>query len=98
MDREGDETGITWKIILLCIGMTFAYFLLYPVFVLGVLLIILYVVGKIFYPMYKRSVTPEGKRINHHMLRGYMNEKYGKEEGKHIYKQFIDTLRRRGYY
>ena len=98
MDREGGKTGIGLKILLLVVGMALAYFLLYPLFILGILLIILYIIFGIIKPQIRRSMTPKGMRINHRMLKGYMTEKYGEHEGKHLYKQFVDTLRRRGYY
>jgi hypothetical protein len=50
------------------------------------------------YPSVKKSMTPEGKRIKHKELRGYLKQKYGEDEGKGMYKDFVKTLRKRGFY
>jgi hypothetical protein len=68
------------------------------VFILGCILIIVYIIMKVVYPPIKKSMTPEGKRIKHKELRGYLKQKYGDDEGKGIYKDFVKMLRRRGYY
>jgi hypothetical protein len=90
--------GIIFKLILLVGGLLFLYFLFNPFFYLALLLLILWFLYKFLMPLYRKSVTPQGKRINHKMLRGYMTEKYGKDEGVKIYKDFVRNLRNKGYY
>jgi hypothetical protein len=61
-------------------------------------LAVIYFIFKIFYPVIKRHQTPKGKRIKHRMLKGYLRQKYGKDDGKSIYKKMVDSMRKRGYY
>jgi hypothetical protein len=97
MVREGNQTGIIGKLILLIIAFLLTYFLAYPLFILMWVIIILYIVYRFAYKPIKRLTTPKGMRIKHKMLKGYFTQKYG-DEGTQMYKETVKTLRKRGYY
>jgi hypothetical protein len=80
---------------LIGIFMAVTYFVFMPLFALALLILILYIVWRI-YDFIQRMRTPHGKRIKHTLLRGYLSEKYGRDGGN-VYKDMVKELKKHGY-
>ncbi len=98
MAWEGDKTGIVLKLFIIGIILIITYLLIMPLFILSMFIIFIYFFYKIGYPIIRKHSTPSGRRIKHKELKGYIEQKYGKEGGKDVYKEVVDVLRRKGYY
>jgi len=72
------------------------YYLFPQLFILGMLLVVIYIAYRITKKIRYWSI-PRGRRIKHGMLKGYMQEKYGKDEGVRCYKETVKELNRKGY-
>ena len=82
-----------WMIILSIIGMAVLFIFLSWLF--WVILILFFV--SIGYRLYKKWSIPRGHHINHGLLRGYLSETYGDQEGGKLYKRLVRELNRKGY-
>jgi hypothetical protein len=81
------------KIIAFLIICGFLYIFFNVWFYVFVILIMLYVA----YKFIRRAMTPKGHRIKHKALRGYLTQKYGRRDGKSMYREFVSSLRKKGY-
>ena len=81
------------KLILLGLLLSIIYLFYPPLSFLIIFLIAIYVIYKIV----RRLTIPEGHRIRHKALRGFLKQKYGKGEGMSLYKEMVSELRQRGY-
>jgi len=81
------------RYILLFIIMIILYFVFEPLAWLIGLLFVFY----ICYRIYRRLTIPEGHRIRHKALRGFLKQKYGKGEGMSLYREIVHELRGKGY-
>jgi len=81
------------KFILLGIVLSVMYFFIPEL----VIIIIIFIVIYIIYRIARRKMIPEGHRIRHKALRGFLKQKYGKGEGMSLYKELVGELRGRGY-
>lgn len=80
-----------WLILGFIILILLAWFLFPLLWLLVALIIILLVYRPIM-----RLFIPKGHRIKHGLLKSFLEQKYGKE-GKSVYKEFVNELRRKGY-
>jgi hypothetical protein len=85
--------GMVWLILLGCIGLAALYLLLQPLFWLVLILLGCYLA----YRLYARFTVPAGHHINHGLLKGYLNERYGEGEGTKLYHRLVKELQRKGY-
>lgn len=72
------------------------YLFMTPLFILGLSLLIIHIVYKIYKKMLWYH-TPRGKRIKHGLLKGYYMERYGRKGGKDAYRETVKELRKEGY-
>lgn len=82
-----------WHYIALGVLITIGFVVIPALVVLIIILYIIYRVRK----WVIRIRTPKGMRIKHKLLSGYLENKYGKKEGKHIYSDMIKELKQKGY-
>lgn len=76
--------------------MVILFFLWIVLFALGLVCILVYILFRC-YQWIERLQAPEGKRIQHRRLKGYLEGTYGTTEGKSLYKEIIETLKKDGY-
>jgi len=86
----GFKTIVAW-----CIGLIIGYYLIPILYWLLIVIMIIYISYKL-YRWLDRKMNP-GKRIKHNMLKHYMTNKYGKDEGVRIYKDTVSELNKKGY-
>lgn len=84
-----------WAYVGIGIFLVVTYFLLPWAFNLGILVVILYIIWRI-YNFIQRILTPKGKRIKHGMLKSFLKNKYGKD-GTGVYKEMVKEMRKKGY-
>lgn len=85
-----------WTYVGLAIFLAITYFFFVPIFALSILIIILYVVYRL-YNFIQRLRTPHGKRIKHRMLKSFLQGKYGDKDGTVIYRDMVRDLKGKGY-
>jgi CDP-diglyceride synthetase len=84
-----------WAYVGVGIFLVVTYFLLPWAFNLGILVVILYIIWRL-YDFIQRLRTPHGKRIKHGMLKSFLKNKYGKD-GTGVYKEMVKEMRKKGY-
>ena len=87
---------ILWGVLLVIFHYLKDWF--YIINILYYLLIIIMIINILFklYIFIDKKAHP-GQRIKHRMLKNYMVNKYGKDDGVKIYKDTVNELRRKGY-
>ena len=84
-----------WKYVIWGIALIVSYYFIPFLYYLLILIMALNITFKI-YRWYDRRMNP-GKRIRHSMLRNYMINKYGKDDGVKTYRDTVSELRKKGY-
>jgi len=86
----GFKTLVAWGI-----GIIIGYYLVPALYWVLIAVMAVYIIYKL-YRIADRKMNP-GKRIKHSMLKNYMVNKYGKDEGVRIYRDTVSELNKKGY-
>jgi hypothetical protein len=83
-----------WLYVLAIVGLILLLFFLPGVFAVVLIIIICYV----FYRYgFKRYAYKDRPAIRHGLLKGHLTSKYGDAEGSKLYREIVETLKRKGY-